>query len=124
MLSHTKKLSLLVDAAILSGLSYITALATEQLKPGLFSNTMDISILLILTIVLIGLVVLLRPIYSVGRWAGMYYGVWCLALALLFAKLVQRWLGVSTELAVGVVIVIIVLIATASQVYKSKEHHG
>jgi len=106
--------SLLVDAALLTTLSYISALVLEQIKPGFFSNTMDISLLLVLAIILISLVLILRPVYRASYRARLYYGLWCLALAGLFVKLVRQWLDSTIWLALGVVVCVIGLLALVS----------
>lgn len=125
MWSGLIKKSLSIDLAILASLSYITALLIEQLKPGFFSNSLDINLLLGLALVSIVLVLLLKPVYQATFWVRLYYGLWCLALLMLFAKLVTGWLGWSFGAALGLVLLISGILALTSYIYRhnSGVHH-
>ncbi len=114
------KQSFLIDAAILTSLVYITALLLEQFKPGFFSNNMDISLVLFLALILIVLVLLVRPAYHSNLWVKIYYLIWSLALALLFVKLVTRWLEVDLWQAGLIVIGILALVIWVSSHYQDK----
>jgi hypothetical protein len=124
MWSKIIKQSWLVDAAMLASLSYATTLLVEQLKPGFFSNSMDINLILSLAVVLIVLVVVLKPVYTVSMWVVGYYGLWCLALLSLFAKLVTGWLGWTYGPTLALVWLVSGLLALASYVNQHNQHHG
>ncbi len=124
MWSKIIKQSWLVDATMLASLSYTTTLLVEQLKPGFFSNSMDITILLLLAVALIILVVVVKPSYRLTKWAVGYYGLWCLALLGLFAKLVTGWLGWTFGPALALTLLISGILALVSYFNQHNQHHG
>jgi FtsH-binding integral membrane protein len=94
----------------------------EQLKPGLFSNSLDITYILVLALTLIILAVMIKPQYSSSRWVKIYYSVWCLALGLVFVKLVKNWLALSFPQAL-VLVGFILLILILAGYYQIKYRH-